>query len=511
MEQHSARSIRPRLQYLVALIAGGLTTLTASPFNWWWLAPIVIGLMYWGTHRLSTGQAVIKGWWYGLGLFGTGTSWVYVSIHDYGYTGAPLAIFLTALFAMAMALFPAITLGLYRGLVVRAWPPGALFFRGSLITALAFAGAWVLGEALRTYLFTGFPWLLIGTSMVDAPLSPWAPVLGVYGLSLITALTGTLGVELLRRRWLAGLPIAILWLAPLTLPQHWTEPSGDPVRVALLQGNLPQLIKWTEQGQRQAVNTYSALTQAQNADIDLVLWPEAALPMFEDQARPFLERILANLSPDTALLTGILQRDDAGNAYNGVIGVGNTRGHYRKEHLVPFGEYLPLEGLLGGLIAFFDLPTPTMTPERSKQPPMQAAGLEIGTAICYEIVYPDLVANRARDANVLLTVSNDTWFGDSFGPLQHVQMARLRALENGRYLLRATSNGVTVIIDPKGEITAQAERFTTTSIEGDVQAMQGLTPFTHTGSWPVWLMSLLLLAPALVGVGSRKQRQSVNS
>ncbi|WP_282039036.1 apolipoprotein N-acyltransferase [Halomonas alimentaria] len=477
--------LSPAVGCLLAAAAGILTTLTASPFELWWLGPVAAGLIYLGIHTLTPGQAALRGWSYGLGLFGSGASWVYVSIHDYGYTGVPLALLLTVLFVAGLALFPAVTLWLYRRLT------------GPRLAWLSFAGAWVLGEWLRTWLFTGFPWLLLGTSQVDSPLAPWAPVGGVYLLSLITALTGSLGVELLRRRWWAALPVAALWLVPLVLPTQWTSPAGEPLRVALLQGNLDQAIKWTAEGQREAANRYSELTRAHDDDPDLIVWPEAALPMFEREARPILERVQSNLAPDTALLTGILQRDGEGLYYNSVIGLGEVEGEYRKTHLVPFGEYLPLESLLAGTIAFFDLPMPAMTPGPEGQAPLRAAGTTIGNAICYEIIYADRVAAQARHAALLLTVSNDTWFGRSIGPLQHLQMARLRALENGRQVIRATSNGVTAIIDERGHITARAPQFEIASLAGEVTPMQGLTPFTRTGSWPTWLLAALLVLPGL--------------
>ncbi|WP_433924823.1 apolipoprotein N-acyltransferase [Vreelandella sp. 21] len=474
------------LQLLAALVAGGFTTLTASPFELWWLGPIAIGLLYVGLHTLSPAQAALKGWLYGVALFASGTSWVYVSIHDYGYTGVPLAVFLTALFVSVLALFFAGTFWLYRRFCSPHW-------------ALAsFAGAWVLGEVLRTYLFTGFPWLLVGSSYVDSPLANWAPVGGVYLLSLLVVLTGTLGAELLRRQWWAALPLAAIWLVPLALPSLWTTPASEPTRVALLQGNLPQLLKWTPEGQRVAANTYSDLTRRVADDADLILWPETALPMIDNQARPVLERVQANLPPSTALLTGIVQLDKDNRYFNSVIGVGNVEGSYQKEHLVPFGEYLPLESVLRGAIDFFDLPMSSFSKGASEQTPMQAAGVTIGNAICYEIIYPQLVARRAADSDVIVTVSNDTWFGASIGPHQHLQMARLRALENGRYVVRATSNGITAIINPHGELVDSAAQFETTYLISEFYAMEGTTPFTRTGSWPAWLFAGLLLLPGLI-------------
>lgn len=474
------------LQLLLALVAGGFTTLTASPFELWWLGPVAIALLYVGIHTLTPAQAALKGWLYGIALFGSGASWVYISIHDYGYTGVPLAALLTALFVAVLALFYAGTFWLYRR------------FTTPRLAWLTFAGAWVLGEVLRTYLFTGFPWLLMGSGYVDSPLASWAPIGGVYLLSLLVVLSGTLAANvLLRRQWWALAPLLAIWLIPLALPAQWTTPSSTPTRVALLQGNLPQLLKWTPDGQRIAANTYSRLTAEVADEADIIIWPETALPMMETQARPVLERVQANLPPGVALVTGIVQLDEANRYYNSVVGIGNVEGSYQKEHLVPFGEYLPLESVLRGAIDFFDLPMSSFTKGASHQAPMQASGIRLGNAICYEIIYPQLVARRAQDSDVLLTVSNDTWFGASIGPFQHLQMARLRALENGRYVIRATSNGVTAIIDAHGNIVAQAPQFETTALVGEFYAMEGLTPFTRTGSWPAWLLAGLMLLPGL--------------
>ncbi|MGQ7244856.1 apolipoprotein N-acyltransferase [Salinicola sp. V024] len=474
-------SCRPWMGCVLAVFAGALTTLTFSPFELWWLGPVAVGLIYSGLDDLTPGQAALRGWCYGIALFATGTSWVYVSIHEYGYTGVPLSVFLTALFAATLALFYAIPFWFYRR------------FTGSRLAFLSFAGAWVLIEVLRTYLFTGFPWLLLGSAHVDSPLAPLAPIGGVLLLTLVTALTGTLGVEFLRRRWWAGGTIAALWLFPLMLPTQWTIPSKEPVQVSLLQGNLPQLSKWTNEGQRNAVSSYARLTRNIAEDIDLVIWPETAIPMYQRQAEPMLERVKATLPSGAELLTGIVQRDDSGRYYNAVVGAGEVTDVYRKSHLVPFGEYIPMEKQLRGIIAFFDLPMSDFTAGNSEQGPIRAAGLRIGTAICYEIIFPDLVAQRADNAEVLLTVSNDTWFGDSIGPLQHLQMARLRALENGRYVMRATNNGVTAIIDPQGRIIDRATQFRMTTLNGEIRAMRGQTPFTRTGSWPTWLLSAALV------------------
>lgn len=481
------------LQLVSALVAGILLTLSAAPYTLWWLGPVAFMLLYPGTHRLSVAAAALKGWCFGIGLFGSGTHWVYVSIHDYGMTSAPLAALMTALFVSVLALFPGVTLWFYRRFV------------NEHHAALGFIGVWGLGEWLRTYLFTGFPWLLAGTSQVDSPLASLAPLGGVFLLSLGVLASGVALAELcLRRRLWPAVIMGIAWLTAAWLPGGWTTPAERQYQVAMVQGNLDQIIKWTPAGRQQAIKTYLERTAALEGSPDLVIWPETALPMLETSARPIMSEAAQGLPEQAALIGGVIQQDDAGQYYNAMIGVGNSSGQYRKEHLVPFGEYLPLDSLLRGLVNFFDLPMSIMTPGSSEVAPMQAAGLTLGNAICYEIIFPHLVANRARDSDVLVTVSNDTWFGASSGPHQHFQMARLRALENGRYVIRATSNGITAIINPEGGIDAIAPQFETATLTGSVTAMQGLTPFTRLGSWPTWGAFLLM---TLIAIKRPRKRQ----
>ncbi|SPJ35180.1 apolipoprotein N-acyltransferase [Kushneria phyllosphaerae] len=467
---------------LLALLAGALTTLTFAPFDLWGLGPVALAVFYIVLQHINMRQTLWRGWLFGVGMFGSGASWVYVSIHDYGNTGGPLAIVLTGLFIVTMALFVMLPALLHR------------LCAASKLDIVAFAGAWALGEAFRSWAFTGFPWLFLGSAHVSSPLASLAPLGGVYLVSLVVSLSGALLARtLISRHWWLLAPLAVLWLIPLALPTQWARPVGDDVTVSLVQGDLAQLSKWTPDGQRDAVNTYFSLTRQQALDSDLVIWPETALPMLEQQAMPFLQRVQSTLPADSTLMTGIMQRDQNGMFYNSMIALGDTPGQYRKAHLVPFGEYLPLEPLLGGLLKIFNIPMGNIGAGSHDQPPLQAHGLRLGVAICYEIVYPDLVRQRAKNANALVTISNDTWFGHSIGPLQHMQMAQLRALENNRYLLRATNNGMTAIVAPDGRLQAQAPRFEPAVLNGTIRPMEGLTPFTKTGSWPALLLALLML------------------
>jgi apolipoprotein N-acyltransferase len=264
-----------------------------------------------------------------------------------------------------------------------------------------------------------------------------------------------------------------------------------------MQGNIPQQIKWDPDFLKEQIVTYLTMTEP-NWDADLILWPETAIPIPQDQAGSLIEHIAGRLGDHGTLITGIpwygfSDRREDFTFHNSIMAIGNGEGIYHKQKLVPFGEYVPLEGLLRGLIGFFDLPMSSFTPGPAHQPPLRANGLKVMPFICYEVAYPDFVAFNSRHSDLLLTISNDGWFGDSIGPLQHLQMARMRALETGRYLLRGTNNGVTAIIDHKGRIRQRIPQFERATLVGQVRTATGSTPYMQTGSWPVLTLALILV------------------
>jgi len=283
---------------------------------------------------------------------------------------------------------------------------------------------------------------------------------------------------------------------------RWTEPTGEPLSVAMVQGNIAQELKW-EPGQLEAIlDTYVAMSEPLWGT-DLVVWPEAAVPAYLDLVVDKLAPLAARaVQSGSTLLLGIPTRDAntakrrGFDAFNSIAVVGRDSGLYHKRRLVPFGEYVPLEPVLRGLIAFFDLPMSSFSSGPAGQAPLEVRGLRVAPSICYEIVYPDLVGAGAADAELLLTVSNDTWFGASIGPLQHLQMARMRALETGRPLIRATNNGISALIDAHGGITVRGGQFTQEVIRGAVQPTTGLTPFARWGSWSALLLAVLPLLAA---------------
>lgn len=481
----------PVWQVLVlAPLAGVLVTLSLAPFRLWPAAIIGCAILAYLLASCTQMQALRRGWLFGLGLFGSGVSWVYVSINVYGQASIPLATLLTALFCMGLALLHAFQAWVYVRFV-RHLPGGML---------LGFAALWVLGEWMRSWLLTGFPWLFLGYAHVDTWLAGWAPITGIYGLSFAVAITAACLFLAWRRHQTATLVsysglLATMWVGGLMLqPIEWVAPASErPLSVALYQPNIPLDKKWDRRAYTDILAQYERNLRPLFGR-DIILWPESAIPRVYRNARDFLDPIARRASlSDSTLITGIPTRNDERQHFNSIIAIGQGEGQYDKQRLVPFGEYVPLEQWLRGLIAFFDLPMSNFSAGASGQQPLRVGNNRVAPLICYEIVYPELAARGAQNAELLVTISNDIWFGRSIGPLQHLQMARMRALENGRYLLRGTNNGVSAIIDHRGQIVARSEQFVEQTVLGDAQVMLGHTPFTSFGSTPILVALLLLL------------------
>lgn len=483
----------PLAQAVIALLAGALSTLSFAPFGVWPAALVSLYLLIHLLQTDSSSKALLSGWLFGVGMFGTGSSWVYVSIHLHGYAPIPLALFLTAIWSMGLAVLPALFASCYIRFI--ATRRGAVLF--------GFPALWVLFEWLRSWLFTGFPWLYLGYGYIDTWLAGWAAVGGVYTMSLAVALSASALFVIAHRhnkrlKITAALILLSLWLGGLALNQiQWASPrNNSELKIGIVQANIPQHLKWLSTYYSTTLNVYQQMTESLEGR-DIIIWPEAAIPNYYQNAQSFLRPIAKALGDqNTTLITGIPYRSSLGEEtkfHNSIASLGNGSGLYHKRRLVPFGEYVPLENMLRGLIQFFDLPMSNFSPGPAQQGLLSAGDLQLAPFICYEIVYPDMVREFAQQADVLITISNDSWFGASIGPLQHLQMARMRALENGRYLIRSTNNGVSAIIDPKGNIQSESEQFVAQTLEGTVRLMNGNTLFSRTGSLPALLICALVL------------------
>jgi apolipoprotein N-acyltransferase len=478
------------------LIAGGLQTLTFAPYYLWLLGPVSILLILLVCVPLASSQLFRAGWLTGLGLFASGASWVYVSISQYGNTSQWIAIVLTALFVAGLALF--------HGLAFWFW--GKLARSSAVRRLLLFPAIWLLSDWLRGWVLTGFPWLYLGTAHTDGPLAGLAPLGGVHlvTLAIITTAVAAYGALWLilqtRHTFAATVVVAGLfpWLiAPALNRTDWTTLAQEPTSVAAMQGNIPQQIKWDPEFLKDQIVAYLGMTE-DHWNTDIILWPETAIPIPQDKAGKIIDHINERLGENSTLITGIpwygfSERSEGFTYHNSITALGAGEGIYHKQKLVPFGEYVPLEKYLRGLIGFFDLPMSSFTPGPKNQSALNANGLRVMPFICYEVAYPDFLARNALNADLLLTISNDGWFGDSIGPLQHLQLARMRALETGRYMLRGTNNGVTAIINNKGQITERIPQFERAVMTGQIYGASGSTPYMVTSSWPVLTFALILI------------------
>lgn len=442
-------------------------------------------------QNISADRAALRGYLFGLGAFGSGVYWVYISMHDFGGAGVFGSSILTCSFASFWALFPALAGFLSTKTI-------SLINGGGRIVSVPVI--WILVEYFRGYwVLNGFPWLHIAYSQLETPLAGYIPVLGVYGTGFITALTASVAIEILLRknRLLPIAALVVLWGAgDLLRNVIWTHEIGLPLRVSMIQGNIAQDQKWRPENKINTLLKYKKMTE-QHWDSNIIIWPETAIPAYLDQVK---ETFLAPLSNDaklhnTDLIISVPAQDKVLNEkYNAVITLGKDEGIYRKTHLLPFGEYLPLQPLSGFVLDLINIRLGNFTPGAANQPLLKAGAYPFITLVCYEDAFGDLSIRGLPDAAFLVNVTNDGWFGNSIEPHQHLQLARMRALETGRFLLRSTNTGVTAIVSPKGEIIDQAPLFQETALTGTIIPMGGMTPYARWGDKPViWILVILLI------------------
>jgi apolipoprotein N-acyltransferase len=477
-------------EFTLLALSGSLITLALAPFHLWPLTLLAMFILHQAFSQASAKVAMWRGLSFAFGLQLSGNFWVYVSIHDHGGAG----VFLASLMTGALCLFLAswlMPLSYFYVNHIRDKKGGSTF---------GFTAFWLISEWLKTSLLTGFPWLFLGYSQLHAPLHSWAPVIGTFGISFILVLTAACFSSLLlqQRPWPTLLLVISLWLLPLYLNTvQWTSPkSGRAYTVALLQPNIALDDKWNPSYREPIMHSLKRATEKLHGT-DLIIWPETAVPDLYNHVHDYLDGI-GNKAEQagSAVILGVASKwyDQERPVYhNSVIAIGKGSGIYHKQKLVPFGEYVPLESWLRGIIQFFDLPLSNFRPGPEQQEPLLAQDLVIVPYICYEIVYPNFVAGSAGAADVLLTISNDAWFGTSIGPIQHMEMAQMRALETGRYIIRDTNNGITAIINPQGEISARVPSFEQHILKSVVYAYQGLTPVTRYGTLPPIILSALIL------------------
>jgi apolipoprotein N-acyltransferase len=471
--------------------------LAFAPVGFYPLLFLTLALLVhlWGPA--SPRQCFFLGFWFGLGFFGAGVSWIYVSLSEFGGMQPVLAAVATLLFCAFIALFPA-----GAGWLQARIPASAVVRAVPLIPA-----AWTLAEWVRGTIFTGFPWLAAGYASIGGPLQGYAPLGGIFAVSFLTAAGAGLVWCIARgerRHAAAAALVAILVAGEALRHVAWTEPQGEPLEAALLQGNVRQELKFRPERYAQIVETYARLAESTKAR--LIVLPETALPRYFDMIDP---RVLGRLDAAARrnggdLLLGLPFRTSARDYYNSVLSLGASPPQiYHKTHLVPFGEFVP--PLFGWINNFIAMPLGDFARGGPAQPPLAVAGQRVAVNICYEDAFGDEIGSRAAPATLLVNVSNVAWFGDSLAPAQHLQMARARAIETGRMHLAATNTGITAAIDRDGRVLGRLPSFAEGLLEVKAQGYSGATPYVRFADWPILALCLALLAAWTI-VGRIKRR-----
>lgn len=476
---------------LLAAFIGATTTLAFAPFSYWPIAilsPFILLL-------LLNKQSAKFGFWiafaWGLGQFGTGINWVHVSIDTFGGMPKIASVTLMSVLVAYLALYPA----LFGGLLNRFFPK-----INAQRLVIAAPIIWLITDWLRGWVMTGFPWLWLGYSQIDSPLNAYAPISGVEAITLMLwILAGSFALITITKKWAyLAVPTAVFVVAFALNQISWVKPDPSTnTSFALIQGNIDQKMKWVPSHRWPTLMKYTDISR-DNWGTDIIIWPEAAIPALESDLPAFLHNLdTAARANNSALITGVLSQDDMGHFYNNVLTLGqnglgpydyDTAKRYSKHHLLPFGEFVPFGDLLRPIAPFFNLPMSSFQRGDFIQPNLIANGRHLVAALCYEIIFSEQVRqNVTPDTDFILTLSNDAWFGHSIGPLQHMEIARMRALELGKPLIRATNNGVTAVTDYKGRITKQVPQFQTEVLKAEVTSTTGNTPYRTLGSWLLYL------------------------
>ena len=474
------------MSLVVAFLAGVIYPLGFAPYSIWPLTFFSLFVVF-GALYLSRGRALLTLACFAIGKNLVGVSWVYHSIHVFGNAEPFLAGLIVCVFVLILSAFY-----LPAGLVINFVSKQRKLSPHSYL--LLFAACMAFTEWLLTWLMSGFPWLFAGHSVLDMPLSNLLPLLGTLCVSLIIFyLCGAFYLFIKTRRWSYLVPAILSWaVSGFLYPIEWVEETHE-YRVALVQANIEQNKKWLYEERNQNLNKHLSLSQ-DHWDADLLIWPEAAITLFGSEAEEALSLLdTMALESQTSFISGMPTVDSPRGrpplTRNSVVALGDGSGTYSKVHLVPFGEFVPFENVLRGLIDFFDLPMSSMSGGQPNQENLRidfrGESISVAPAICYEIAYADTIRERSIGSSLIVTVSNDTWFGETFGPWQHLQIARVRALENGKPMLRVTNNGVTAVIDNSGDIIASLPQFESSVLMSSIKLTTGRTPYSYLADWPV--------------------------
>ncbi|WP_133127315.1 apolipoprotein N-acyltransferase [Legionella nagasakiensis] len=483
-----------RVHLLPAFLAGLLIPLGFAPFHLPGLAILGIAAFFGLLHRSSLKQSFYVGFVFGLGATGLGVSWVYISIHEYGHVHSLGSAAITLFFIAYLSLYPALVAFLYKKLA------GG---HSLIFSCLLFSALWCLGEFLRATFMGGFPWLLLGFGQIDTPLKYLLPVIGIYGASFFACLSatfltaGTLSPRNKQYAWFIA--FALLLLCPSLLNgKEWGKISSSPISVGIIQANLSMRDKWDESLFWQLLQQYQTAAEQLIGKNQLIVMPESAIPVPASYISDFLDELDDKAQKNgSALLLGALQPTDTDETqfYNAMISLGQAKGNYLKQHLVPFGEFIPRP--FQQLMEWLSLPTANMNHGKKNQPLIEIQNHPIATLICYELAYPQLLRKQLPKAEWIVSISDDGWFGHSFAIYQQLQMAQALSIQTARFQVVANNDGLSSIIHANGDILASLPAFTAGTLEATIQPLSGTSLWVYLGDSPILLLSLFIFCMAL--------------
>jgi apolipoprotein N-acyltransferase len=483
------------LKFLFTFIMGLLGPLGFAPFHLPGFIILSLAFLFVSLTHCLPKQSFYIGLFYGMGYFGFGVSWVIVSIHDYGHLNYFFSALITLIFIMYLSLFPALVAYFFKILELKHHP---------LCSAILFSILWCLSEYLRSTLFSGFPWLLAGTTLIDTPIRYLAPLIGVYGLSLFcvfsAAFIALIISEQSKKRYVYVSIFILMMVTPVLCKNvHWTQIQKDQITVGAVQANLSMRDKWDENLFWNLLNYYeTAINQLLGKQ--LIILPESAIPLPASYLDKYLHQLNDKaLKANSALMLGILQptNDSEVNYYNSVITLGDAKGKKRKHHLVPFGEYIPKSLRL--INHWLNLPEPNLVPGKKKQTLIKIANHPIASLICYEIAYPFILRDQMPKAQWIVSISDNGWFGHSLASYQQLQMAQILSLLTGRYQIVVNNDGLSSVINANGDIVDTLPPFSSGILKSSIYAAKGTTPWIIWHEYPSLIFCLCFLLVTLIG------------
>lgn len=480
---------------IAAFTLGCLAVLSFAPF---YIFPAslfaVAGLCYLWMKADSPKSAFKLGFMFGLGLYVVGIYWIYISLHDFGGMPWWFAGFSTLCLCAFMALFVGLT---------------GYFSKKLGFILLSAPVLWGLSDWIRSWIFTGFPWLTLGYSQVPhSPLAGYMPIIGVYGVSVITALAAAIIAYWLAKPKLSNIDkrntiaafVFIIVTGGLLKAVEWTTPINEPISTALIQGNIAQDTKWSPDTAQNTINAY--IDMATQSRAQLIVLPETALPVIYSRIDPSITDALTNHARQNNgdIIVGIVElkldlTQQINEYFNSAFSFGAApTQRYAKNHLVPFGEFIPLKQLFGWVYRdWLNMPLSDLSRGGADQTPMQLGNQKVALNICYEDVFGEEIIQQLPAATLLVNISNDAWYGESYAADQHLQFSQARALETGRMMLRATNTGATAAIDTHGYVIAHARHDVKTTLNVQAQGYSGSTPYVRWGNWPFIVLSFAVL------------------